>query len=573
MTPTRWLETSTTHMTETAPLLSVRNLAIRFADAPAWAVHGIDLDIGRAEIVALVGESGSGKSASAMSLLGLLPGDAEVRGQALFDGTDLLSAPGATRRALLGRRLALVFQDPAAALDPVFSIGAQLDESLRLRHPELTSGARRQRAVELLDSVGIADSVNRLQAFPHQMSGGQLQRVMIALALAGEPDLLIADEPTTALDVTVQQEILDLIWKLNRDRQMAVLLITHDMGVVADLAHRVIVMRQGRIVESASASDLFHAPCATYTRELLSALPGQHGVSPLASAAAPGQPLLAVHGLRVGYATGLGRRTEVVHGVSFELQAGQFLGLVGESGSGKSTIGRSLLGLIAPSGGSLVFDGHALGSRSPGTAPELRSRIGAIFQNPANSLNPRMTLGEAIAEPLLAHRRLTKAQLQQRVTEVLDQVHLPSTWHDRLTVELSGGQRQRVAIARAIALNPTLLIADEPTSSLDVSVQARILDLLRDLQKENGFACLFISHDLSVVRELCRQVVVLRRGEVVEAGPSREILGQPKDPYTQRLVASALWPDPERQRQSRLLRMTRTADAFTPRGDAAVALA
>ncbi len=544
-------------MAETTPLLAVRDLAIRFADSPAWTVHGIDFEIGRGEIVALVGESGSGKSASAMSLLGLLPGDTEVRGHANFDGTDLLATEGAARRAWLGRRIALVFQDPAAALDPVFCIGAQLDETLRLRHPELSGGARRQRAIELLDSVGIAEAATRLKAFPHQMSGGQLQRVMIALALAGEPELLIADEPTTALDVTVQQEILDLIWRLNRDRQMAVLLITHDMGVVADLAQRVIVMRQGRIVENAPAAQLFHAPAAAYTRELLAALPGRNA----AQAAPPiaDTPLLTVDALHVGYASGWGRRTDVVHGVSFALHAGQFLGLVGESGSGKSTIGRSLLGLIAPSSGRVVFDGHDLGTRSPGSTPALRARIGAVFQSPANSLNPRMTLDEAIAEPLRAHRQLDKAQLRRRVDQLLDQVRLPAAWRNRLTVELSGGQRQRVAIARAIALDPLLLVADEPTSSLDVSIQASILDLLRELQRENGFACLFISHDLSVVRELCRQVVVLRRGEVVEAGPTPEILDQPRQAYTRKLVASALWPDPERQRKRRLLRMATPA--------------
>ncbi|RWR05239.1 dipeptide ABC transporter ATP-binding protein [Paenirhodobacter populi] len=547
-------------MPELTPLMCVKDLDIRFAGSSSSAVRGISFTVGRGEIVALVGESGSGKSATALALTGLLPGDAQVGGEARFDGTPLLPGNAAQRNAFRGRRVGMVFQDPAAALDPVFTIGWQLDETLRRHHPALDRKGRRDRAISLLEAVGIPEPADRLRRFPNQMSGGQLQRVVIALALAGEPDLLIADEPTTALDVTVQQGLLDLLWRLNRDRGMAILLITHDMGVVADLAQRVLVMRHGVIVETGDVREIFQAPRAAYTRALLAALPGRAGSA--TAQADISAPVLTVDGLRIAYSSGFGRRNEVVHGVSFDIHAGEFVGLVGESGSGKSTIGSCLLGLIASTAGRITFDGKDLGRRAPGDVAALRPQIGAVFQNPMGSLNPRLTIAESIAEPLRTHRRLDALALRRKVDRLIGNVQLPKGWRDRLPAELSGGQRQRVAIARALALDPLLLIADEPTSALDVSVQAEILDLLRQLQQETRFACLFISHDLAVVRQLCQRVVVLRAGVVVEADRTSRVLDAPQEPYTRNLVASAPLPDPQRQAEKRAVRLGLRREVF-----------
>jgi len=412
----------------------------------------------------------------------------------------------------------------------------------------------------LLNFVGIVDAEKRLKHYPHQFSGGQLQRIMIAMALAGRPQILIADEPTTALDVTVQQEILDLLYRLNKQENMTILLITHDMGVVADMAQRVIVMKEGQIVEIADVEDLFKTPREIYSQELLAAVPHtsneKDGVGEALQPHEEAQPIVfQADQLCLGYASSrFGRDQEIIHNVSFELKRGEFVGLVGESGSGKTTIGRSLIGIIAPKSGFLTLEGEVL-YRNKHHNMRQRARIGAVFQNPIGSLNPHLTVGQSIAEPLVTHANMTQAERGQRVAQLLDQVGLPASWGARYPSELSGGQCQRVAIARALALNPSLLVVDEPTSALDVSIQAGILELLRSLQKQYAFGCLFISHDLAVVRHLCQSVLVLHKGEIIERGKTREIFENPRSDYTRRLIASAPVPDPRLQaarRQSRL---------------------
>ncbi|MCB8821948.1 ABC transporter ATP-binding protein [Microvirga rosea] len=536
------------------PILSVKNLTVGFTTevGAVEAVRGVELDLFPSEILAVVGESGSGKSVTALAMLGLLPGDAKITGQIVFQGTDLLRLNHREWSALRGGRIAMIFQDPAAAFDPVFSIGHQIDEVIRLHEPGLGRAARRTRATELLSQVGIENAESRLSRYPHELSGGQLQRVMIAMALAGRPEVLIADEPTTALDVTVQRDILDLLAQLNRFQRMAVLLITHDMGVVADIAQRVVVMRQGRVVETAAVEVLFDSPREDYTRGLLASLPS---ASPPTQVSSPSSPLLEVRNLTLSYSSGFGRSTEVVRDISFDILAGEFLGLVGESGSGKTTIGRSLLGLIRPSDGAIRLNGQDLHrlSRRDGTC--VRSRIGAVFQSPAGSLNPRLTIGQSIAEPILTHLDLSPKRVASRVGQLLEQVGLPSDWRHRVPAELSGGQRQRVALARALALDPILLIADEPTSALDLTVQAGVLQLLCDLQQTHQFACLFISHDLAVVRSLCQRVLVLREGEAVEIGPVEDVLQNPSADYTRRLIASAPTLDPRVQSARRRERL------------------
>ncbi|MGU3575988.1 dipeptide ABC transporter ATP-binding protein [Brucellaceae bacterium C25G] len=541
-------------------VLTVDDLSVRFESESGYvdAVKNISFTLAQSEILAIVGESGSGKSATAMAILNLLQGNAKVSGLVSFEKYNLADANRQEMRNIRGKRIAMIFQDPASALDPVFSIGFQLDEAIRLYEPSLPRKLRIDRAVELLKQVGIEDASKKLTRYPHQFSGGQLQRIMIAMALAGHPEILIADEPTTALDVTVQQEILDLLYRLNKQQGMALLLITHDMGVVADLAHRVIVMRHGEIVETAETKTLFAKPSQNYTRQLLAAVPDHQGthsqstITPIQSSV----PLVELRDLRLSYASGFGRRTEIIKGVSFDIPAGSFLGLIGESGSGKSTIGKSLLGLIKPSAGSVHFAEAFNQNGQSYSQKQLRSQIGAVFQNPASSLNPRVTIGQSIAEPLKTQTNMDTRQIKMRVAELIEQVGLPQAWETRLPSELSGGQRQRIAIARALALKPKLLIADEPTSALDVSVQADILKLLANLQNEYGFACLFISHDLAVVRNICQSVIVLRNGAIVEAGSVASVLGNPQTAYTRQLIASAPLADPEKQEQRRQQRFS-----------------
>ena len=533
---------------EPQTLLNVECLSVTYhaEQGPVRAVDGVSFTLAAGEILALIGESGAGKSAVAQAIPGLLPASARLGGSVLLKGRQLLGLSRAARTALRGREVAMVFQDPASALDPVFTIGSQLDESLRAAQPGLSRRQRQERALALLEQVNIPDARRRLKHYPHQFSGGQLQRIMIAMALAGQPSLLIADEPTTALDVTTQREILDLLRQLNQRYGMAILLITHDLAVVADIAQRVIVMRNGRVVETQPVDALFAAPEQAYTRQLLAAQPGGDGPGTLPEAP-HAVPLLAVQDLSVSWREGIGRRRQVVHGVSFSLQKGEFLGLLGESGSGKTTLGRTLLGTTVADSGSIRFNGEPLA----GGRGAQRATIGAVFQNPLSSLNPRLTLAQSIAEPLTTHTALSRQQIAQRVAVLLDQVGLPADWQRRYPHELSGGQCQRVAIARAIALKPQLLIADEPTSALDVSIQQNILRLLCDLRDEYHFACLFISHDLGVIASLCHSVLVLQQGRIVEQGSSRAIFSQPQHPYTRSLIASIPRPDPGYQRAQR----------------------
>ncbi|HIY24084.1 MAG TPA: ABC transporter ATP-binding protein [Candidatus Brachybacterium merdigallinarum] len=561
MSPSPSLRSTAGHGPVAGPLFRLEDLHVRFAGADEHAVSGAGLEVAEGEVLAVVGESGSGKSVSIMAALGLLPESAEVSGSATFRGAELIGADSRQLREVRGSRIAMIFQDPSASLDPVFTVGHQIQASVRRHSPGLSERKRRARAVELLESVGIPDAARRSGDYPHQFSGGQLQRIMIAISLAAEPELLIADEPTTALDVTVQLEILELLRRLNRERGTAVLIITHDMGVVADIAHRVVVMRHGRIIEQAPVRTLFARPQHDYTRTLLGAVPT--GVAPTARGTdEPRSAVLEVSDLSIRYRTRFARTAEIVSDVSFRVESGEVLGLVGESGSGKTSIARSLIGLAPLSAGTVRFEGTDLATAPRAVRRAARSRIGTVFQNPSGALNPRLSIGDSIAEPLRAHGGFTRLQIQVRVHELLEQVRLPPSWVERAPHELSGGQKQRVAIARALSLRPRLLVADEPTSSLDVSVQAEVLDLLRRLKAELQFGCLLISHDLLVVQEMCEQVLVLRGGRIVEQGSAAAVLTAPESAYTRRLVLSAPVPDPEAQQRRRELALaSTTADA------------
>ncbi|SEF19903.1 peptide/nickel transport system ATP-binding protein [Amycolatopsis pretoriensis] len=559
-----------------AGLLRLHDVKVSFGDVEA--VRGVGYEVAAGEVVAVVGESGSGKTVTAMSLLGLLPPTARVTGRAELAGRDLYAMTPAELRAVRGGEVGMVFQEPMSALNPVFTVGDQLVEAIRA-HRDVTAAAARDRAIELLDLVGLPAPRERFRAYPHELSGGQLQRVVIAMAVANEPKLLIADEPTTALDVTVQAEILELLRDLRSRLGTAILLITHDMGVVADLADRVVVMHDGRVVEQGSAAAIFTAPEQDYTRQLLGsvvslsatatsglerALSADLSVGPGHVAAAehpavasvpdvPAEaPLLRVADLSVTY-RGRFRAIAVraASGVNLHVEPGEVLGLVGESGSGKSTVARAVTGLLAPTGGS-VHIGDTDVTRVRGRAAKaLRRRIGVVFQDPLSSLNPRTTVGESVATPVRLHCAVSSSEVDGRVAELLDSVQLSPSLAGRYPHELSGGQRQRACIARALALNPDLLVADEPTSALDVTIQAKVLDLLRDLRHEFGFACLFISHDLAVIEQLADRVAVMHRGHVVEQGPTKDVLTAPAHAYTQRLLSAAPVADPEAQRRRR----------------------
>ncbi|WP_103349389.1 ABC transporter ATP-binding protein [Amycolatopsis sp. CA-128772] len=559
-----------------AGLLRLHDVAVSFGDVEA--VRGVGYEVRAGEVVAVVGESGSGKTVTAMSLLGLLPPTARVTGRAELAGRDLYAMTPAELREVRGGRVGMVFQEPMSALNPVFTVGDQLLEAIRT-HRSGPAAAARDRAIELLGLVGLPNPRERFRSYPHELSGGQLQRIVIAMAVANEPELLIADEPTTALDVTVQADILELLRDLRERLGTAILLITHDMGVVADLADRVVVMHDGRVVEQGDAGRIFTAPAEDYTRQLLGsvvslssaatsglerAVTAEISAGPAHVAAAehpavasvpdvPAEaPLLRVTDLAVTYR---GRfRALAVHaaaGVNLHVEPGEVLGLVGESGSGKSTVARAVTGLLAPTAGS-VHIGDADITRVRGRAAKaLRRRIGVVFQDPLSSLNPRTTVGESVATPLRLHRAVRSSEVDGRVAELLSAVQLSPSLAARYPHELSGGQRQRACIARALALRPDLLVADEPTSALDVTIQARILDLLRELRHEFGFACLFISHDLAVIEQLADRVAVMHRGHVVEQGPAKEVLTSPAHAYTQRLLSAAPVADPEAQRRRR----------------------
>ena len=551
----------------TGPVLSIADLRIAFAgpeadSPPHEVVHGVSLDLHPGRVHGLVGESGSGKSVTAMSVLGLLPRSARVSGSIRLAGDELVGAPIDRLRRARGGQVGMIFQEPMSALNPVFRIGDQIAEAIREHHPQTRHQAALRRVFDLLGMVEVSDPVRIAASYPHELSGGQLQRAMIAMAISNDPVALIADEPTTALDVTVQAQILALIRDLKDRLGTAVLLITHDMGVVADVADDVSVMKDGEIVESAPAELLYRRPQADYTRRLLAAVPRLESLviteaeeQPVAEdvrVAAADVPAAEITGLDIRYhGRGLGAGLLACHDVTLVIGRGETVGLVGESGSGKSTVGRALAGLIPPSAGTVRIDGVDI-SRLRGRAlRRLRTRIGMVFQDPASSLNPRHTIGRSIGEPLRLHSDLDPAARRREVARLLDAVQLGSGLAGRYPHELSGGQRQRVAIARALSMRPTLLIADEPTSALDVSVQDQILRLISDLRDELGFACLFISHDLAVIGELTSRVAVMRRGEIVETGPSREVLHHPRDPYTQRLLAAVPVPDPREQAERR----------------------
>ncbi|GAA1062213.1 ABC transporter ATP-binding protein [Agromyces bracchium] len=549
-------------------VVDIRNLGVSFStDAGAVkAVDDVSLSVERGEVLAIVGESGSGKTVTAKTILGLLPETATTSGAVVLSnraGTgehDVISLTGAQLRGIRGTDVAMVFQEPSTALNPVYTVGWQIMEGLRA-HGQVSKADARKRAIEILGRVGIPDPEHRVDHYPHQFSGGQKQRIVIAMALVLEPGLIVADEPTTALDVTVQAEILDLLRRVRDEFGTAIVLITHNMGVVADLADRVAVMYQGKVVEEAPARELFADPKADYTKALLAAVPYVgHGVARAAerAAARPADwaeqtPVVEARGLEIEYPGRFGRAGfRAVDGVDLVIRPGEVLGLVGESGSGKTTIGRAIAGLTRVTGGSLKVLGHEmLGIRERRFRPT-RSRIGFVFQDPASSFNPLLTIAECVAEPLVIHDRAVDARdARPRVNELLEAVQLPASYGDRYPHELSGGQRQRASLARAIALEPELLIADEPTSALDVSVQARVLELFAELQREFGFASLFISHDLAVVDLLADRIAVLYHGRLVEEGTGAEVLGAPADPYTQRLLASLPVPDPVAQAERR----------------------
>ena len=553
-------------------VLDIDKLKVTFATdgGDVVAVDDVSLYVGAGEVLAIVGESGSGKSVTAKTILGLLPSTAVTRGAVVLGENDVTQLTGKQLRAIRGVDVAMVFQEPSLALNPVYTVGWQIAEGLRA-HGKHSRSEARAKAIEIMRKVGIPDPEKRVDYYPHQFSGGQKQRVVIAMALVLEPELIVADEPTTALDVTVQAEILDLLRTVRDDFGTAIVVITHNMGVVADLADRVAVMYEGKVVEQASVKDLFATPQHPYTQKLLAAVPKLgSGVATTAArakaraAAAATEPVVVAQDLVIEYAGRLGRGGfRAVDQVSFTIQPGEVLGLVGESGSGKTTIGRAIAGLTRVTGGSLEVLGHEMhGIRERAFKP-IRSEIGFVFQDPASSFNPLLTIGQAIAEPLVVHGRVANTGAgRARVLELLDAVQLPAAFVDRFPHELSGGQRQRASLARSISLGPSLLIADEPTSALDVSVQARVLELFVALQKEFGFAALFISHDLAVVDLLADRIAVLYHGKLVEEGTGAEVLGAPKDPYTQRLLASLPVPDPAAQAKRReALRALRAADS------------
>jgi microcin C transport system ATP-binding protein len=525
-------------------LVDVKDLSVAFGSGEnrTLAVDRVSFTIGKGETVALVGESGSGKTVSALSILRLLsyPPASHPSGEILFNGKNLLAATESEMRKIRGDGISIIFQEPMTSLNPLHTIEKQVGEVLKV-HRGMSSSAARTRVLELLAKVGIRDPEKRLGAYPHQLSGGQRQRVMIAMALANEPDLLIADEPTTALDVTIQAQILDLLRDLRAEMGMSLLLITHDLGIVRNMADRVYVMQAGKIVEQGQTEKIFENPQHPYTRHLISAEP--KGMPPTANEAAP--VVVEADDLKVWFPIrkGLLRRTvdyvKAVDGLSLKLRAGETLGVVGESGSGKTTLGLAILRLIS-SQGPIAYVGNRIDGLNAKQMRPLRKEMQIVFQDPYGSLSPRLSVSQIIEEGLLIQNPgMTYQQRRDRVSKALVEVGLEPSVQDRYPHEFSGGQRQRIAIARAMVLEPKFVMLDEPTSALDMSVQAQIVDLLRDLQKKHGLAYLFISHDLKVVRALCNYVIVLRNGKVVEEGTATEIFSNPQADYTKALMAAA----------------------------------
>ena len=542
--------------------LEITDLDIHFATdgGDVHAVDGVSLEVAPGEILAIVGESGSGKSVTARSILGLLPETAESSGAILVSGTDVVGLSGKRLRALRGEDVSMIFQEPSSAMNPVFPIWWQIGEGLKAHRPKITRKEIRAEAIAALESVGIPDPVERIDRYPHEFSGGQKQRIMIAMALALGAELIVADEPTTALDVTVQAEILELLRDVRDRFGTSVIIITHNMGVVADLADAVAVMYRGRVIERSGVQELFASPREEYTRKLLAAVP-HLGRNSAWTALTPEQqqvvedaaPVVLAKDLVIEYPGRLGRAPfRAVKGVDFMIRAGEVYGLVGESGSGKTTIGRTIAGLERATGGSLQVLGHEMNGVREKDFKPVRRRIGFVFQDPATSFNPHLTIEECIAEPLIVHEpKQSAGDRSRQVRALLESVELPAAYATRYPHELSGGQRQRISLARALVLEPELLIADEPTSALDVSVQATVLELFRELQARLGFAALFISHDLAVVDSLAHRIGVLLRGELVEDGHGPDVLQRPQHDYTRKLIASLPVPDPVEQAMRR----------------------
>ncbi|SHJ19030.1 oligopeptide transport system ATP-binding protein [Aureimonas altamirensis DSM 21988] len=523
-------------------ILTLTGLDVTFAteDGPVHAARGVSFGVRRGETLAVVGESGSGKSQTMMAVMGLLAANGHATGSARYHGTELIGLPPKELNRYRGARISMIFQEPMTSLDPLYTVGRQIREVIRHHNP-MPGRAARARALELLALVGIPEPERRIDAYPHELSGGQRQRVMIAMALANEPELLIADEPTTALDVTVQAQILDLIASLQKRLGMAVLLITHDLGVVRNYASRVVVMRRGEVVETGPASTIFDHPQHDYTRMLIAAEPA--GRKPPVPAGTPS--ILSARDVSVDYllrGNGFLRGTRLfraVDKISLDLKRGQTIGIVGESGSGKSTLGRAILRLV-PSEGRILFEGQEIGTRDKAAMRPLRRELQLMFQDPYGSLSPRLTVGEVITEGLLVHEpSIGKAERDRRAAAALEEVGLPPSARNRYPHEFSGGQRQRIAIARAIILKPKVIVLDEPTSALDRSVQVQIVALLRKLQDEHGLSYVFISHDLSVVRAMSDHIMVMKDGMLMEEGGTDDIFTRPKADYTRSLIAAA----------------------------------
>ncbi len=519
-------------------LLSVNNLEVSFVtrNGTQQAVKGVSFEVQEKQITAIIGESGSGKSVSCYALLGLIPSPPGRidGGSAEFGGRDLLTLSENELREIRGRDIAMIFQDPMTCLNPFLTIGEQLIEPLRL-HRGMARDAARQRAIELLDEVGIRSPETTFDSFPHEFSGGMRQRVMIAMALINEPRLLIADEPTTALDVTIQAQILRLIADLQKNRDIGVLFISHDLAVVADIADQIVVMEQGEVVEAGSPDTIFKNAQHPYTRKLLAAIPSGER----ANATAQRDVLIEVDQLRTWFpGSGQSEPVKAVDGVSFNINRGEVLGLVGESGSGKSTLGRSIMRLAAITEGSVVFDGTDVTALEGRDLKDFRRRMQMIFQDPFASLNPRMTVYDTLAEPLLLHGICDRKNLDGHIAKLMDDVGLARGFIRKYPHEFSGGQRQRIAIGRALATQPEFIVADEPVSALDVTIQAQILDLLLALGEEHQLTMLFVSHDMAVIRRIADRVLVMYRGKIVEAGTVSQVFDQPSEPYTQSLLAS-----------------------------------
>ena len=542
--------------------LSIRDLSITFARQgavgdPDWVLDRIALDVRQGEILALVGESGSGKSITALAIMGLLPSRARITSGAItFAGRDILALRDTERRRLRGARIGMVFQEPMTSLNPVLTIGRQMSEAL-VEHDHLSARDVRTKVLAMTERVGLGDGPRLLERYPHELSGGMRQRVMIAMAMVLEPALLIADEPTTALDVTVQAQILDLLRGLVRAAGASLLLITHDMGVVAETADRVAVMQRGRVVETRDVRDLFDSPRHNYTRALLAAVPRLDGAGParrLDSGTEP-SPVLRLDRISKSYATeGFFRSRDparAVDDVSLSVMRGETLALVGESGSGKSTVGRAAARLLDVDAGKVIVGGEDLTRITGARLRASRSTVQMIFQDPFASLDPRFTLLASIAEPMLV-RGLSGRSASGEAMALMERVGLSRALRDRLPHELSGGQRQRICIARAVAAEPKIIVADEPTSALDVSVQAQVLALLAELQEERGLTFLFITHDLAIVRRIAHRVAVMRGGRLLELGPADALLRNPQHEYTRALLAAAPVPDPTRRRQAPL---------------------